>query len=251
MSHVTYEAEIGRYINRHTDITKEPYKRDYILQKRPIMLRSLLIVATPYLVLSPYDIYDEYPMWYLYAYRLISVSRAPLWIMKLYFRYLYWTITKILFWNLFTCKGTYMIDWVGRSASQEIHFYTQQHTATYRNTLQHSAQHSTLQHTATHLQSVAITEPSSSSAITASNVSNDPSNAIILFSSWFPCVSPISTNKTSFRTISFSSANKSINRANPLMIVFWLVWVCSVKKKMSNELPCSQEVANHAQKLLE
>jgi len=27
---------------------KEPYKRDYILQKRPIVLRSLLIVATPY-----------------------------------------------------------------------------------------------------------------------------------------------------------------------------------------------------------
>jgi len=27
--------------------TKEPYKTDYILQKRPIILRSLLIVATP------------------------------------------------------------------------------------------------------------------------------------------------------------------------------------------------------------
>jgi len=27
---------------------KEPYKRDYILQKRPISLRSLLIVATTY-----------------------------------------------------------------------------------------------------------------------------------------------------------------------------------------------------------
>jgi len=25
---------------------KEPYKRDYILQKRPIILRSLIIVAT-------------------------------------------------------------------------------------------------------------------------------------------------------------------------------------------------------------
>ena len=30
------------------------------------------------------------------------------------FKYLYWTITEILFWNLFTCKGSYMIDWVGR-----------------------------------------------------------------------------------------------------------------------------------------
>jgi len=27
---------------------KEPYQRDYTLQKRPIILRSLLIVATPY-----------------------------------------------------------------------------------------------------------------------------------------------------------------------------------------------------------
>jgi len=27
---------------------KWPYKRDYILQKRPVILRSLLIVATPY-----------------------------------------------------------------------------------------------------------------------------------------------------------------------------------------------------------
>jgi len=27
---------------------KEPYKRDDILQKRPIILRRLLIVATPY-----------------------------------------------------------------------------------------------------------------------------------------------------------------------------------------------------------
>jgi len=29
------------------------------------------------------------------------------------FKYLYWTIRKILSWNLFTCKGTWMIDWVG------------------------------------------------------------------------------------------------------------------------------------------
>jgi len=27
---------------------KEPYKRDYMLQKRPVILRSLHIVATPY-----------------------------------------------------------------------------------------------------------------------------------------------------------------------------------------------------------
>jgi len=32
---------------------KEPYERDDILQKRPIILRSLLIVATPYTVSTP------------------------------------------------------------------------------------------------------------------------------------------------------------------------------------------------------
>ena len=31
-------------------IAKEPYKRDYILQKRPIILRSLFIVDTPYAI---------------------------------------------------------------------------------------------------------------------------------------------------------------------------------------------------------
>jgi len=33
---------------------KEPYKRDDILKKRPIILRSLLMVATPYVDLHTY-----------------------------------------------------------------------------------------------------------------------------------------------------------------------------------------------------
>jgi len=32
----------------YVPFAKEPYKRDYILQKRPMILRNLLIVATPY-----------------------------------------------------------------------------------------------------------------------------------------------------------------------------------------------------------
>jgi len=32
--------------------------------------------------------------------------------------YLYWTISKMHFWEVFTCEGTYMIHWVGR-----IHIY--------------------------------------------------------------------------------------------------------------------------------
>jgi len=39
---------------------KEPYKRDDILQKRPIVLRSLLIVATPYACTRVMRKYGEY-----------------------------------------------------------------------------------------------------------------------------------------------------------------------------------------------
>jgi len=35
-------------LKSYVSFAKEPYKRDDILQKRPIILRSLLIVATPY-----------------------------------------------------------------------------------------------------------------------------------------------------------------------------------------------------------
>ena len=35
-------------IKLHVSFAKETYKRDYILQKRPTILRSLLIVASPY-----------------------------------------------------------------------------------------------------------------------------------------------------------------------------------------------------------
>jgi len=33
---------------------------------------------------------------------------------EIIFKYLYWTISKKLSSNLFTCKGTYITDWVGR-----------------------------------------------------------------------------------------------------------------------------------------
>jgi len=43
---------------------KEPYKRDYILQKRPVILRSLLIVATPYVdILSVSDLFEPPAEW--------------------------------------------------------------------------------------------------------------------------------------------------------------------------------------------
>jgi len=36
----------------YVSFAKETYKRDEILQKRPMILRSLLIVATPYISLE-------------------------------------------------------------------------------------------------------------------------------------------------------------------------------------------------------
>ena len=41
----------------YDSFAKEPYKRDYILQKRPVILRGLLIVATPYIDIYVYDIH--------------------------------------------------------------------------------------------------------------------------------------------------------------------------------------------------
>jgi len=35
------------FLKLQISFAKEPYKRDTILQKRPVILRSLLIVATP------------------------------------------------------------------------------------------------------------------------------------------------------------------------------------------------------------
>jgi len=47
---LSVESVTYHQTHKQTDcIVKEPYKRDYILQKRPIILRSLLIVATPYI----------------------------------------------------------------------------------------------------------------------------------------------------------------------------------------------------------
>ena len=43
MGWLRLEGSLKLYVS----FAKEPYKRDYILQKRPTILRSLLIVATP------------------------------------------------------------------------------------------------------------------------------------------------------------------------------------------------------------
>jgi len=82
------------------------------------------------------------------------------------FKYLYWKISKKLSPNLFTSKGTYMTDWVGRiSIWKKILWFLflygkihskflvriVKHTTTYLHTLHHTATHcNTLQHTATH-----------------------------------------------------------------------------------------------------
>ena len=53
-THMGWLRQVGS-LKLYVTFAKEPYKRDYILQKRPIILRSLLIVATPYV-----NMYDTY-----------------------------------------------------------------------------------------------------------------------------------------------------------------------------------------------
>jgi len=67
---------------------KEPYKRDDILQKRPIILRSLLIVATPYVFLCA-DL------------RIIHASCGVLIYLKFLFLFLYTSIFILV------CLSTY------------------------------------------------------------------------------------------------------------------------------------------------
>jgi len=53
------------FLKLQVSFAKEPYKRDYILQKRPMILRSLLIVATPYegFVSQVSEIYESCHIW--------------------------------------------------------------------------------------------------------------------------------------------------------------------------------------------
>jgi len=78
---------------------KEPYKKDDILQKRPVFLRSLLIVATPQN--SDFDIHQfdnsafhvQYPMFttmytraHMYKYRGVALGLANIYLIKSVFR---------------------------------------------------------------------------------------------------------------------------------------------------------------------
>ena len=47
---------LGGSLKLWVSFAKEPHKRDYILQKRPIILSSLLIVATPCVVARDRDV---------------------------------------------------------------------------------------------------------------------------------------------------------------------------------------------------
>jgi len=102
-------------IKLQVSFAKEPYKRDYILQKRPIILSILLTVSTPYLCC------DE-------------------------------ILCNTLQHTVTPCNTLlYGVDVEDKCHLTRTHCNTLQHTATHCNTLQHTATHcNTLQHTATH-----------------------------------------------------------------------------------------------------
>jgi len=60
-------------IKWQVSFAKEPYKRDAILQKRPIILSILLTVATPYHALNVLSKYREYEV----RYRVAKTHRMP------------------------------------------------------------------------------------------------------------------------------------------------------------------------------
>ena len=135
-------------LKRQVSFAKEPYKRDYILQKRLIILESLLIVATPYQTLFHMTI-------------VILRDREK--------KYLPKTIDKNMERRK---KFEIWIGWKQSSNTEKhtaTHRITLQHTATYCNTLnslqnpaplQHTAIHcNTLQYTATHGNTLQYTAP--------------------------------------------------------------------------------------------
>ena len=101
---------------------KEPYKRDDILQKRPVILRSLLIVATPYVSVDQRQ------------------AALPALHTATHCNKLQHTATHC---NTLQHSATHYVPAMCLSISTKQHFqhYTRQHTATHCNTLQHSAAH--------------------------------------------------------------------------------------------------------------
>jgi len=67
-------SRLLKMIRLFWDLSKEPCKRDDILQKRPVILRSLLIVATPYA--SVYKIHVIVYIPQTHDYGLLSLCTA-------------------------------------------------------------------------------------------------------------------------------------------------------------------------------
>jgi len=65
MCYISY-INVSIYINLQVSFAKEPYKRDYTLQKRLIILRSLLIEATPYHIRCIYVLHIIYECEHIY-----------------------------------------------------------------------------------------------------------------------------------------------------------------------------------------
>ena len=88
---------------------KQPYERDNILQKRPVILRSLLIVA------APYDV--THTGWRTPIRCLITVSRFPQ-KSSIYLMALLWKETCNLWHLLPLCHPVQLYVWVGHTRWQ-------------------------------------------------------------------------------------------------------------------------------------
>jgi len=146
-------------IKVYVSFAKEPYKRDYILQKRPIILSRLLIVATPYVLQNTilyntcsyvqitYDLYIWYVLCNIYILMHMQHVHIHLHLhmcvymhiyvyMHLPTRYIFWNTRNMLQGPPFRISVRWSADGFGTT-----HCNSLQHTAIHCNTLQCTATH--------------------------------------------------------------------------------------------------------------
>ena len=116
-------ATISRLPKNKVSFAKELYKRDYILQKRPVFVRSQLLIATPYEYL-----YSAIQMYAGHTHTKIY--------MKIYMETcmnICMYVSTYVYIYVFACANLRFLDVV------YIHCNSRQHTATHCNTLQHTS----------------------------------------------------------------------------------------------------------------
>ena len=127
---------------------KEPYKRDCILQKRPIISRSLLIVAIPYVYacvcvcvcVTWRRLYDWVSMWLCVCICVRMSASLSFFDMQL--------ISFVTMYSVCMCERVFIKDESHGEEHEKLRHaatHTATHCNTHCNTLQHILQHTLMQ----------------------------------------------------------------------------------------------------------